>query len=513
MPSAPLNATATASKESPGCATVAWEKPGDAQAGATYEVIALPTMTVHTTDEGRPGVNKIELQICGLEPGAQYSFEVRTVEGGAKSDAAKTGTVKIEAASPSVWWAVSAWALFLVPVGVAIATAFVSWPDATREGVAFACGVLALGLLLLNLCGGAKSFGLWRGVIGKDGRVSTSKATTGLWTLLVAFALAYLTARTWFQGESGLFDGFMPGANATEKATPIWDDYLVVLGGPFAALVLARGIVSTKVQNQTVQKTTADDGTAQLKQLLSDDSGNVSLVDSQYLLFNIVALTYVIVGFASTGQLPAIPAILLALTGSSAATYVVNKALTNERPTITGVMPSSFRPGERVVITGNNLLPAGPSAPPVVSIGGKQALVDANATNAQIVVTAPPGVAPGLQQLIVTTAARAETEPRPVQVLADQPEVLGVEPSSPAVGEQMTLRGVGFASELDPTTTCAVKIGDGPPLDATPTRLPTGMEELSVVVPAGTSTAAPLPVVVSTPRGTSSEAVNVTFKA
>ena len=104
-------------------------------------------------------------------------------------------------------------------------------------------------------------------MIGVDGRVSTSYLTTGLWTLLVAFALAYMTARTWFHHEARLFDGFLPGGEApVTKTTQVWDDYLVLLGGPFAALVFARGIVSTKVQNQTLQKSTADDGTATLKQ-------------------------------------------------------------------------------------------------------------------------------------------------------------------------------------------------------------------------------------------------------
>src|SRR4051794_38725197 len=107
MPNVPTNATATVKLASPGCATVAWEKPAaaangaekpaDAANAASYEVVALPTMTVHTT-------SALELKICSLEHGAQYSFEVRTVEDGAKSDPATTGSVKIPGAAPGWWW-------------------------------------------------------------------------------------------------------------------------------------------------------------------------------------------------------------------------------------------------------------------------------------------------------------------------------------------------------------------------------------------------------------------------
>jgi hypothetical protein len=482
---------------------VAWEAPAGVEAGSSYEVVALPTMTVHTT-------NANKLEICGLEVGAKYSFEIRTVVGGTKSDPVKTNEVTIGKANPSAWWLISSYLLVALLLAAVVVAILSISTERDRDGVAFACGVLTVGLLLLTVTG--RSYGLWRAVIGADGRVSTSRVTTGLWTLLVAFALAYLTARSWFQNESGLFEGLFPGSSTNSKASEIWEEYLVLLGGPFAALVFARGIISSKVQNQTVQKTLADDGTATLKQALTNDSGDVDLVDSQYLVFNVVALGYVIVGFASTGQLPAIPGILLALTGSSAATYVLNKAVTNEQPTITGVIPSSFRPGQRIVITGTNLLPAGPDKPPLVSIAGKQALVDAHATNAQITVVVPPGVPVGGQELIVITAARATSEGRPVVVLADQPEILSIDPAIPTVGQQMVIRGLGFSSELDPTTTCSVKIG-ATPIDAVPTRFASGMEELTVIVPADQPVPGPADVIVKTPRGTSSPAVTVNFKA
>ena len=502
MPSPPTEASAISNSEAPGCATVKWTAPADATTETSYQIVALPTMTVHTTPSS-------ELEVCGLEAGAKYSFEIRAVLDGAKSDPDTTSEVTIAAAQPARWFSWSSWGLILALVLAGGITALTGAAERDRAGVGFACGVLALALLILSWIGGR--YGFWRPLIGADGRISTSRFTTGLWTLVVGFALAFLTARTWFYGEAGLFEGLLPGTQGgTKQTTQIWEDYLVLLGGPFAALVIARGLISTKTQNGTVQKTIEDDGTAQLKQALTDDSGNVDLVDSQYLLFNIVALGYVIVGFASEGQLPAVPSILLALTGTSAATYVVNKAVASEQPKITGVFPSRFRPGQRITITGVNLLPAGPEKPPVVSIGGLQALVDANPTDAQIIVVVPPGVAPGMQKLLVTTAARAESEPQTVEVLKDEPQILGIEPPTPKVGGEMTIRGLGFSSELDPTTTCSVNIGAAAEPVA-PTKLASGMEELKVPVPEETDTQAPVEVVVTTPRKTSTPPTSVTF--
>jgi hypothetical protein len=479
-----------AESSSPGCVTVSWKAPA---AGAdSYTVLALPTNTLHTAKVS-------PLTICGLEAGARYSFEIRSVGADGQSEPARAGPTPVEWETPSKAWGLTSWTAVVVVLAAGVVTLLLNWSAHTRHGVAFACGVVGLGLLVLTLVGGR--YGLWRGVIGADRRVSTSYLTTGLWTVLVAFALAYMTGRAWFHHETGLFDGFVPGSSpGSPKTTQVWDDYLILLGGPFAALVFARGVVSSKVQDQTVQKTLADDGTATLKQALTDDSGKVDLVDSQYLLFNVVALAYVIVGLASTTRLPSIPAVLLALTGSSAATYVLNKAVDNQRPTVAGVVPSSFRPGERVVITGVNLMPAGADRPPLVTIGGKQAIVEAQGTDAQITAVVPPGVPTGTQELVVTTAARASTQARPVEVLTDQPQILSVDPPTPTIGQRMAVRGVGFTSALDPTTTCSVVIEGSVPQTAVPTKLSSGLEEITLTTPADAPTSAPANVVVRTPR-------------
>src|SRR4051812_5188404 len=70
-------------------------------------------------------------------------------------------------------------------------------------------------------------------ISGKDGRVSTSITVAALWTAIVAWILVSLLFR-W---------------------PPNWDDalaelspnYLLLLGGPYAALVLAKATVTARV--------------------------------------------------------------------------------------------------------------------------------------------------------------------------------------------------------------------------------------------------------------------------
>lgn len=100
---------------------------------------------------------------------------------------------------------------------------------------------------------------------------------------------------------------------------------------------------------------------------------------------------------------------------------------------------------------------------------------------------------------------------RPVEVLADKPQILAVDLPLPVIGEDMTIRGTGLTSALDPHSVCVVLIG-ATPRDATPTKLSSGAEELKLQVPTDT-TAGKLNVKVRTPRLTESDAVEVTFKA
>jgi len=527
-PDPPKNATATVVSIKPDSASTPgslWVNvtPPDPPAGApvdwkppaSYEILARPTLTLHSaaisTAEEDGGV--LSFEISGLETGATYSFDVRSVDkdGTKSSDVKTTNAAKVPTKPISWLWNWSSFGIGALFAIAGLATFLFVNRHSIGHSLGYGFWVVAAGVWLLTAVGWSGGHGFWTAVIGADNRISTSYLTTGMWTLLVAFALAYFTARTWFYGQHHLFDGFLQDAEAGKQTTGTdWDQYLILLGGPFAALVIARGVVSTKVQNQTVQKTIADDGSASLTQAVTGDTGSVDLVDSQYVLFNIVALGYVIVGLASKNQLPTIPAALLALTSTSAATYVLNKTVQNDSPTVTAVVPSSFRPGDSIVITGTNFMPAGPGHEPIVTIGGSQALVNAGSTDGRLTAVVPPGLSAGAQSLVVTTAARASSEARTVQVLQDAPQILSINPPSPRIGHPMTISGAGFISALDPTHACSVQIGAATTVSADPKTGNAGVQELTFDVPNSVAEG-PQAVVVTTSRLTTSQSVTVEF--
>jgi hypothetical protein len=102
------------------------------------------------------------------------------------------------------------------------------------------------------------------------------------------------------QTDAGSFFGTTLG-----KASNI---YFVLLGGPYAAAVIAKVNNSNQTQNGSVQKS---DGSGAINpfDVISDDSGNVSVYDFQYTLFNLVAMVAVLATFVPRPGigLPAIP--------------------------------------------------------------------------------------------------------------------------------------------------------------------------------------------------------------
>ncbi len=314
---------------------------------ASWQILLSPTNSVHSV---KPSVNgtSFTATIEDVEAGVTYTATVRAVkQDGTTTDIGTSEGCLVTPSGPSATWIVTSWAVVAAFAVTALTMSIIGDHKHGHPshyyiyfdlGIAFATiAVISLFLTLTN----SDSFGIWRMIIGIDRRVSTSYSITALWTFLVAFVLAYFAARSWlFVTAPNLFDGIDPGNSA---GSAVWDNYLILLGGPFASLVLARGIVSGKMNNGTMQKTMSDDGSASISQALTDDSGNVDLVDSQYVIFNIVAFVYVLIGLSATDQLPAIPGLLLALTGSSAATYVLNKSLQNSTPTIGAPLPSSAR--------------------------------------------------------------------------------------------------------------------------------------------------------------------------
>jgi hypothetical protein len=139
-----------------------------------------------------------------------------------------------------------------------------------------------------------------------------------------------------------------------------WSSYTLLLGGSFAAAALAKVITTSQAANggkaftsaassRTAGPATTAAGHPRLGDLSCNDSGDLSLADTQYCVFSMVAIMYFVGAFVAeiiyyanancqtypadcrgvTLALPAIPPVLLGLTSLAAFAYVAAKAVTS----------------------------------------------------------------------------------------------------------------------------------------------------------------------------------------
>jgi hypothetical protein len=186
--------------------------------------------------------------------------------------------------------------------------------EAVRWGLVFGLVAMAIATVIFGLVGSSLR-GL---VIGQDNRLSTSKTIAAIWTYVVGAALLALVYAELKNHPHPL--------DATNKSGVI-GQYALLFGGPLGAAILAKGIVSNQVDKNPAAKTSADKASA--ADLVSGDAGNTDLGDFQYVIFNLVALVYVLGTFLHdpANGLPHIPDVLLGLTSVSAVGYVGKKAL------------------------------------------------------------------------------------------------------------------------------------------------------------------------------------------
>lgn len=150
------------------------------------------------------------------------------------------------------------------------------------------------------------------------------------------------------------------------------DLYLVFLGGPYAAAILAKVGVTQNLQTGKLQKS---DGSGVLNpaDLISNDTGATDLYDFQYTIFNLIAILAVLTAFIPhpVRGLPQIPDFLAILTGGAALTYTLNKAVTTNPPSISSVDPDQARIQDFVTIYGTNLYdPNATGATTILKVGG-----------------------------------------------------------------------------------------------------------------------------------------------
>jgi len=248
----------------------------------------------------------------------------------------------------------------------------------------------------------------WLGaiVVGADHRTSTSKTVAFAWTLAIAFGLLSLIVAK-FLGD--------PAPWNLQIHRGLQQEYLLLLGGPYAAAVLAK----YSAAGQSAAKTAAPVGEAGPSQLVNNDTGSTELGDFQYVLFNVIGLLFFFgdfIGHLSRG-FPALPALLTGLLLTSAGGYAAKKLLAQAAPTLTSVLPTTALPGATVKVFGTNL-----TVPASVSDGGTDLVASVFAGHLEATVTAhalvlgndcltvkiddhaPPGSAP-------ITAVRADGVP------------------------------------------------------------------------------------------------------
>lgn len=215
--------------------------------------------------------------------------------------------------------------------------------DPVAEGFinAIAFTLILLGGLSLLL---HKSDGLARFLIGPDGRLSTAQTQAALWTLVVVFLLAHLL----FRGTPGRFE-------------QLDETYLLLLGGPYATWVIGGALTRGKVDSAALQKVEAAE--AQVRDLVTDDDGRASLIQTQFFAFSMIALGGVLIAFfREPSRLPEIPSGLALLTGTGALAYLGKKAAEKNAPVLLSVYAVAAGPiavSTDLLIRGLNFQPPG----------------------------------------------------------------------------------------------------------------------------------------------------------
>ena len=365
--------------------------------------------------------------VVGAASEGTYKFTPKKNPADKKTVTLKMNSGKASHRIKSFLGSVAAVFIGLIVYGVLVALIlFYGNQASSAEGRSVVVGILTLVTLLglVDIAGrvGPGKPGLSALFNGKDQRASTSKIQYLLWTLLLGYILAFVAAYAAITSGT-----FQCGTDVTRFCIPgdeaIWTPYLILLGVPAATAAVAKGIVSTKVSNGTLQKTEAQQ--ANLAQVATTDAGDADLVDIQYLLFNLIAFVYVLVVFINDDKLATVPDLLLGLTSAAAGTFVLNKSLLNNKPLITSVTPSQIKPGDTLTVRGENLLVPDAEGSTPNTLNAKVAGLAAVAqrygeSKDTVTIQVPEGIATASTTsptLTVITKANIETDGFPISLV------------------------------------------------------------------------------------------------
>jgi hypothetical protein len=407
-----------------------------------------------------------------------------TADGGGGADGAAPWTADVEVTRAGFWARFAGWhaleaLLFVVAVAGVCALTLGQWtwttefwsrlpytsgpiPGAAARAYLFAGAIVAAALAAVEGAGRTSSgtSGLRSLLVGADGRGSTSKAQYLLWTVGLAFALAYISAWAVLDGSHvGDFACVIPkegGATADHNCVDMryWESYLVLLGIPAGTAVVAKGVTVRKIAHGRLQKPRAEDQ-GWVAGLTTNDKGESDIVDAQYLIFNVVTFAYVAAVFVHTGVLAGVPPILYGLTGTGAAAYTLNKSLQENAPRLRSVVPGTVHPGESILVRGDNLFPAGASDSVLaVMVGGIDAAVLRERPEVdQLTAVVPGNVRSGDVDVSVITSAGLQTPGLSVSV-DDALSIWLASTARPVAGRELTfgVRGLpASATKADVT--------------------------------------------------------------
>src|SRR4051812_14434034 len=111
VPHPPTQPAASVAAVGPGFARVTWKKPEQGRGPMSYEIVMKQTMTVNDQP-----ARATRLDGYGLEAGADYTFEIRSVTADGKSEPVTTNAVTPEKAPVSWVWLASSWLLGAVVI-------------------------------------------------------------------------------------------------------------------------------------------------------------------------------------------------------------------------------------------------------------------------------------------------------------------------------------------------------------------------------------------------------------
>lgn len=250
-------------------------------------------------------------------------------------------------------------------------------------------------------------FGILRGaIVGADGRVSTSKTVAVAWTYSLAAGLLSIVIAKWMVHGHAYGQLIKHGLQG---------GYALLIGGPLGAAILAKGIVSTQVENGASKPAASS---AQAADLVSNDNGQTDLGDLQYVIFNTVALVFFygeLIAHPELG-LPSIPDVLLGLTSVSAVGYVAKKVLPTGGLNVVKVEPAKAAAGDVITLYVSGLADPQGAVPAATEVTVEFGATDANVLTITtagegpiVTVEVPTGLPAGPVDVTVTYQGQKST--------------------------------------------------------------------------------------------------------